>query len=121
MENVHKSEERTFGFNHNDKNFYRGYLEEGYCVDADTRDKNLLPGQACSWDYQCQTMNCEDGTCRGGYGGDPCLKDTDCAPSYYCRDVEARGLTRHSCKPVRHTGEECWSDNQCMNHAICTR
>ena len=49
------------------------------------------------------------------------MKDTDCSASYYCDESSASGLAWHSCKPVKHTGQRCKEDRECMNHAVCSR
>ncbi|CDW91104.1 UNKNOWN [Stylonychia lemnae] len=98
---------------------YKQSEQYGFCVGKYGILKDMLPGQPCQEDFQCTSNRCLYGKCIGGYGGDPCLTETDCHAGYFCNKFQ-NGQTKYKvCILKKKLGDACQNDKQCLNHQIC--
>jgi len=92
---------------------YRGHNLLGYCTEHDAIYKELKSGMRCQKDFQCLSKFCDSGLCKGGYAGDPCRSNEDCAGNYYCMSYYSNELEWNQCTPTKTSGEGCSNDYEC--------
>ena len=58
---------------------------EAYCRPLNVMKMNLNNGRKCSNSWECKSMNCSDGKCKGLSEGEQCNKHVDCNTGLYCQ------------------------------------
>ena len=90
----------------------------GYCKNLSSQQKGLNAGRRCLYNHQCNSMNCDNGVCRGKPQGSDCATHQECDVDNACRREWSWPFNTR-CKSYAQSRDMCDSDYDCLPGYMC--
>lgn len=89
-----------------------------YCRELSSFARNLNNGRSCSSPWECVSMNCHQGTCKGLDSGEFCHEHSDCSAQQFCQRGTVWPWT-YQCAKLRTSYEQCNETFECSVAHYC--
>ena len=86
---------------------------DAWCREISSFNQQLNNGRVCHSSYQCKSMLCENGKCKGIEITENCHSHEDCDATRYCKRSN-QWPWMYECAKMRTSYEQCVETYECL-------